>query len=427
MKLLKFLGQIAAVSLLLGLVASCSEQDVPEVVEEEEVVPTYTLPGDYTNIEVSRAEQEYIVAQNDFALKVYRALAEQRDAKRPNIVASPVGTSMLMSIMAEGANGETQSQIINGLGFGDVDIEAVNTFNSRLAYELSKASVEARCDIANAFWFDNSLILNSDFLKHCKENYDLVANQVDLYTEGTRQEINTWVAEQTNNLIEESLKSIPTEDVKSILTNTVYFRGLWSDPFSRENTASGIFYNYDGTEGTANFMYRDYLGTGVEKDKYKAIGLPFGGGNFYMGFILPDPRYKLKEVMADIDAHEIIEEILCDNVATRIYLHLPKFEIENSHTNLSTVLSDLGITDAFTPNVADFSNLTASPYYIKELQQDVRLILDEEGVEAGAFTRITGGGGNHPIMVARFNVPFAFFIFESSTGAIIYVGDVSKL
>ncbi len=416
---------ILLVAFFLVAAVACSEKDEP-VIEDEEETPVMPI-GDYKYIEISRAEQNYVDAQNDFSLKVYRELSKLRSTDQPNLVLSPLSTSMLLGILATGAEGTTRHEIIETLGFDNADIDLVNSFNARLANELTSVSTESVCDIANAAWFDNSLKVNDKFIKTCKENYNLELNQIDLHTEATRRTMNEWVALHTNNLISEPFKVLPDKEINSVLCNTIYFKGLWSFPFTKANTKSGVFYNNDGTESTVQFMHSGYLGMGSEHEDYIAVCLPFGEGNFCMGFILPDPRTDLQSVMEKFDGKQLIDELLNGKEAYAIDLALPKFEIENSHTNLSKVLFELGINEAFTPGLADFRNLTSMPYYIHGLQQDMHIVVDEDGVEAAALTREHGATGAHKPMNARFNVPFAFFIFESSTGAIIYVGDVTKL
>jgi len=60
--------------------------------------------------------------------------------------------------------------------------------------------------------------------------------------EGSRQTINTWVSEQTNNKIPELLGdgTVNTNTVL-VIVNAIYFLGTWQDQFNEEYTRPGDF------------------------------------------------------------------------------------------------------------------------------------------------------------------------------------------
>ncbi len=437
MKLSRFFiaaGKVIAACFLLAIVG-CSEHDEPTIPEEEAVDETYHVAWaenmGANPIELNETELNYVSSQTDFTSKLYNKLAARRSTESPNILVSPLTTYMLMSIMANGASGETQNQITQVLGFDSSDIEAMNAFNRRLANDLGNTHPLTTFNLANGAWFDKSFSVNDDFLSKCRDNYGMTATYTNLHTDLARKEINDWAAANTNNIIKDPIKdNIPFES-QSVFASTLYFKSYWREPFNESNTKNGPFYNMDGTESIVPFMGTSFFipERGVETDQYQAFPLRMLCSDYYMGIILPKIGVDLKSVMDNINLKELIVNMRSKKGVnpTWLILRLPRFEIMNSHNNLPEVLADLGIKDAFTKGKADFSNLTKEEFYIQQMKQDVKISVDENGVEAGAFDIVEGGGGGHPIMLARCNVPFAFFVYELTSESVIFIGDVTKL
>lgn len=433
---LLFRGLESILATFLLCAVSCSEQDAPTPpVADQEEEPVHIEWGenmDAKSIELNSIERSYVGTQTDFALKMYKGLTEFRSENQPNLLASPLSTSILMSIMAEGANGNTRSEIIKALGFGDADMKTVNKFNARLTEELSSTHHLVNCDLANSLWFDRSIDVKADFLKTCRDIYNLDAQEVDLHTEATRQAINDWASDKTNGLIKEPVTQIPDPETASILANSTYFRALWHDPFDKNLTKEGPFHNLDGTVSKVPFMHAEFRGRSLIYDNYCVVSLPFMTGNFSMYFILPDLDSNLKDAMDKVNLREVIERILDRNESPEnthdVVLYLPKFEITNMQHPIQEVLRTLGVKDAFDIANADFSNFTQQRYAIQNIFQDTKISIDENGVEAAAFTIDEYGSGfPENVINARLNVPFAFFISENSTGSVIFIGDVTHL
>ena len=108
---------------------------------------------------------------------------------------------------------------------------------------------------------------------------------------------------------------------------------------------------------------------------------------------------------------------------------MPKFDV-SSRLDLSTGLKALGVTDVFDMEQADFSPMTTEPYvHLSEAIHAARVKVDEEGVEAVAFTIMPAPGAAPPpeeevdFVLDR---PFLFAI-TSATGQLLFVGVVNQV
>lgn len=110
----------------------------------------------------------------------------------------------------------------------------------------------------------------------------------------------------------------------------------------------------------------------------------------------------------------------------KIHYSVPKFDI-SSQIRLSEGLKNLGITDVFDMKKSDFSPLTDSPVFVSEANHAARVVIDEDGCTAAAFTEILNAGAALPpedemdFIVDR---PFIFAV-TSDTSQPLFIGTVN--
>jgi serpin B len=109
---------------------------------------------------------------------------------------------------------------------------------------------------------------------------------------------------------------------------------------------------------------------------------------------------------------------------TEVQLSLPKFEYEYKRT-LNDDLVALGMGVAFDPYNADFSNITDQGIFISRVIHQTYIKTDEEGTEAAAATVVEFEFTSIPsTTVVNVNRPFLYFIRETTTGTIVFMGQV---
>ena len=109
-----------------------------------------------------------------------------------------------------------------------------------------------------------------------------------------------------------------------MLTNTIYFNASWGIPFDPDETDDGVSYLEDGTTVTTPMMIPE-VGNGengesyaaLEDSGYKAVALPYYGGDFSMVIILPDAGMfdafeqnldssTVDEIVDNLEMHEVV-------------------------------------------------------------------------------------------------------------------------
>lgn len=378
---------------------------------------------------------QFVRDNNAFVLDLYHAVKDKGD----NLFYSPYSISCALAMAYAGARGNTEAQMANTLHFGFPQQELHNLFNaldldlnSRGGDSTDTEEKRLTLNLVNAVWGQKEYPFLDSFLDVLAANYDAGIRLVDFIAdpESARLLINAWVAEQTANRIEELLEQ-GTIDASTllVLTNAIYFKAAWAIPFDEELTRDGDFFLTDGTSVSVPMMTpSEGYGesneemTGTEGPGYKAVELPYYGGEFAMLIVVPD-RGNFEAFEQSLDSL-LIEGIVNNLESREIVLTMPKFGYESSYT-LGEVLYGMGMTDAFTPGMADFSGIDNGygGLYISHVIHKAFISVDEAGTEAAAATAVLFCfSAQLPPLELHINRPFIYFIRDTKTGAILFVG-----
>jgi serpin B len=159
-------------------------------------------------------------------------------------------------------------------------------------------------------------------------------------------------------------------------------------------------------------------------DGYQAVELPYAGDTAAMDIILPDEG-SFETIESSLNS-ELLDQTLNGLGPTSVMLSLPKFTYE-SQFNLSEALKSMGMVDAFDPDQADFSGMTAQKdLFISDVVHKAFVAVDEEGTEAAAATAVIVGVTSAPMFDVTLTIdrPFIFVIRDKPSGQILFIGRV---
>lgn len=227
-----------------------------------------------------------------------------------------------------------------------------------------------------------------------------------------------WVSANTNGTLSPAIEIYP-EQILSIL-NTVYFYDQWIDRFNRSKTAEDTFYLSNGKEIKVDFMNKTNPTTGFSRgESFTRSGLTLKNAG-RMVFILPDEGVSPYDLLA---SPERMKETFegGESFYGEVVWKIPKFSF-GSKLALTDVLKSLGVSSAFLPD-ADFSGITDHMAFITDVLQQTHIAIDEDGVEASAFTQIAYAGAALPEGRAEMilNRPFIYYI-TAPDGSLLFVG-----
>lgn len=379
-----------------------------------------------------------VAANTTFALDLYRELRASADG---NLLFSPYSISLALAMTYAGARGETAMQMADTLALDPQDAAIHETLGALTADLVARGNAGGDDDdggerglrIANALWGEQSFPFDPAFTGLLETHYDAGLELTDFVDapDDAREEINDWVAEQTEDRIKDI---VPPGAISAltrlVLANAIYFYGVWRSTFDEVNTEDDAFHLIDGTTVDVPFMRQtaSFPYAGVEGAQL--VELPYEAAGFRMTIILPDEGEF--EAFEDGLAQDSLQGMLDSLESTRLRLRLPRFEFDFA-ASLGDTLRSLGMTDAFDPDRADFSGMIEGDpdeeLVISEVLHKAFISVDEEGTEAAAATVVimeTTSAAPEPqepieLWIDR---PFLFAIRDAETGTILFLGRV---
>ena len=394
------------------------------------------VPGDVIRSDASRAtpvaerpDLEAVVASDAaFGLDLFEVIADEG-----NVMISPYSIATALSMLYPGARGDTATEIADvlHLSVSDGSLHQVrNEIDARLAEApppMGEEDTRAPFTIrpANSAWGQGGYPFLEEYLGVLAAHYGAGLRVVDYVgdPEGSRQIINDWVEDATENRIENLIpEGAITVDTRLSLVNAIWFKANWFEPFDPDRTEPGTFTTLDGTEIDTPLMRADLRTGYASTDLFEAVRLPYAG-DAAMVVLLPNEGSPagLAARLTPEDLDIAWQEHIVD-------LTLPSFEFE-AEISLKAALQALGMRKAFErpdSDGADFTGITElRQLYVTDAFHKTFIALDEEGTEAAAATAIIVGLESAP-QPATFTAdrPFLFWIEHTSTGEMLFLGQL---
>lgn len=375
--------------------------------------------------------------------------------KTPNECSSALGISLAFSLIYPGCTNDAIAEIKETLYYPDgtnmqlvweetiermIDAASGECIGGVSSWNGGCYSEAPVLKIANSVWFDNRDTLDA--------NYESVVGDFALQTNFTSPtsplEVNGWVSNSTNGLIEEIVdptKPLFPSDVL-IALNSIYLKARWAEQFSEHATNLDTFYgsaarDSDNKVSEAHFMhtveYFEYSHDALAG--YQVIDLKFEESSMSMVFVLPmvDMDDDDEKMVSSLD---VIAALNGDEMeSTRVALSLPKFKFESEYKDgLKEVLQELGIKSPFMEGSEALCGIFDNEEYcdsliISKVIQKTLIDVNEKGVEAAAVTAIgvslTSAGPPPPVPTLMvLDHPFQFFIYDKTEGLMLFEGRV---
>jgi serpin B len=369
-------------------------------------------------IEVSEKGREILSASNDFGVEMFRQVSLVEPG---NLMLSPLSASSALSMLLNGCDGETFSQISIMLGYKDLTSDEINELYQSLVAQLLDADPQVNLAMANAIWYRQGFQVKTEFLNTMQSSYDATTEALDFDSPQALTTINNWASDNTNGKITKVMDEISADEVM-FLMNALYFKGDWTYKFDKSKTSLQPF-TPEGQDPVmvemmqANLSFRQFAGQG-----YRALELSYGRQNFAMVIVLPDAGLDDFITGFDGDKWHEITAALDDAIPFSTELYMPKFKF-SYEKQLNDQLKAMGMLDAFEPDMADLSGIADADLYVSFVKQNTFVDVNEEGTEAAAVTTIGVYNTSipEPLIV---NKPFVFAIRERMTNSLLFIGKV---
>lgn len=385
--------------------------------------------GEYAIVETSYPTRTQKTEERVDTEELVRFSSETAEVILPageNAVYAPVSLYLSLGMLTELTEGRTKEQVTELLGVSDS--ETLRQWTQSLWRQLYCDEKDSALWLGTAAFLNEAMTFHKEPLEVLAEDYYASSYGLPMGTSGADKAIAAWLDRQTNDLLTDDTGAIRTEKRDLLrLYNTIYYKAAWQAEFFGGATAEDIFTAADGMEQRADFMHISIEGEDVARGEgYRRASLYLKDGG-RMTFYLPDEGVTVEELL---QRKNILNELLAvDEWVVRVNWSVPKFDLHDS-LKLNDALQALGVTDAFDKNKADFAPLTEQPAYVESVNQAARVKIDEEGVEAAAYTEVDTNAAAAPPQEMpeeemNLNRPFLFVIWKD--GAPLFVGAVQTM
>ena len=433
----RYLFLLAAVGLNCAMLSCSSSED--ESVDLGEAKKVVNMLLEVQPIQLTEVQRVFANDNNQFTLNFLKTLNEV-DKTGKSFIYSPLSITYVLGMVNDAAEGETEKELEQTLGFHEGGIKAVNDYCKKLIDGLPKVDDKVTLNIANAIFVNKDYTLKPQFQQDTQTYYDAKAESLDFSSPQTLDHINGWCNEKTNGMIPSILDEV-NPDMMSYLLNAIYFKADWASKFDQKNTKEETFTTESG-KTKLPLMHQNVLINYLKNDTYSAVEMPYGNDFWKMTVMLPEEGKTTDDIINRLANYGFLEGRYCDGgpgyynySPFEVDLKLPRFETASDTDKLDIekglvgLMKKMGINLAFDSNFAEIPNMCEAPVYIAMMRQKAKIKVNEEGSEAAAVT-VAGMMGNSvssdPVEYRKAsfhaNRPFVFVISEASSGVILFVG-----
>lgn len=425
--------RVVALGLLLCMVLSLSacngnlqlkgmKQSGTKQLEADDSVRYSFADTVYTN--EGYQTEKVVTALSEFSLRLFEKNLWEVGYGSDNVLISPASVITALGMTSFGAKGDTLSQMEYLFG---VSRGYLNYHNAMLLNENSE-----ELKLANSIWFTNDgrITVKDEFLHFNKENYGADIYET-AFNEATLLSINDWVEKRTNGMIKNVLDEIPADAVMYLI-NALTFEAEWAEKYdSTQIWQDATFTTSLGNEQKVDMM-QSQEGWYLSDEKATGFLKYYKGQKYAFVALLPEEGLSVDDYVRGLSGYEL-QQILANKKQAVVMVDLPQFAYEYD-VEMSQMLQEMGMTDAFDGAKADFTNMATSTdgnVFMSRVIHKTFIEVSPVGTKAGAATVVEMECESVP-MIDKFQTvsldrPFLYMIIDCENNQPIFMGAVNSI
>lgn len=353
-------------------------------------------------------------SRTGFALSFFKEVNKHTNSGE-NVFVSPYSAGAALSMLTEGAQGQTKVELDNALNGCLFSNEKLDGGDSVVVKS------------ANSVWLDSDFSVRNHYVNLLQKDYDALVETLRFSDPATVEAINNWCAENTAGKIDEIVDKLTPGDVMVIL-NALYFNAPWEEKFDPAYTSKADFRGVSKTS-KVDMMSRKGRYNYVEFQGCQMIELPYLGSSCSMFVVLPPEGMKIDGFLPYVNENTY-KQAMGMMAPAEVKFKMPKVKME-TELLLNDVLMGMGVRTAFT-GAADFRGISESgPLAVSQVKQKCYVDISESGTEAAAVTsvmvRLTSVRPEIDLKVMTVDRPYVFFIADKESDNILFAGKIVNL
>jgi serpin B len=315
-------------------------------------------------------------------------LAREAQSTSGNVVISPLSISDVLSMIMNGAQGRTATEMRATLGLDDLSLPAADQAWADLIAS-AQAGRRPAVQIADSLWLRSGVAFAPDFLAAGRDYFAAATLPLPTDSQKAADAVNGWVDERTAGLIKQVVQ--PSDfSAATILAvvNTVHVKAAWKAPFNAGETASRPFTLADGSVVRVPTMSGPLTGPVTQTTAYDAVAIATKGP--VTAWVIVPHAGQTPESLVGLFARRGLDSLYSAARTRSVMLELPRLHTTFSAPDLKSELRAMGMVSAFSPRTAELQGIVApgtqGRVYIERVVHKAVLDVNEGGVEAAAAT-----------------------------------------
>lgn len=350
-------------------------------------------------------------SKTGFALSFFKEVNKMSNPS-DNVVTSPYSAGAALSMLEEGAQGQTKAELdnaLNGCLFSNQKLQGGDSVTVKSA---------------NSLWLDSDFSVRNHYVSLLQKDYDALVETLRFSDPATVRAINNWCAENTEGKIDEIIDRLTPGDVM-VLLNALYFNAPWQDRFDPAMTSKADFLAVSGLR-KVDMLYRRGHYNYAEYQGCQMIELPYMGSTYSMYVVLPPQGMNIDALVPYLNEN-IYDQAMNMLAPVEVKFRMPKLKMETEML-LNDVLMGMGVKTAFT-GAADFKGISEmGPLVLSQVKQKCYIDVSESGTEAAAVTsiqvRLTSVRPENDVKTMTVDRPYLFFIADRESDNILFAGKI---
>ncbi len=344
-----------------------------------------------------------------------------------NLVFSPLSIGHAL-LMARGAADDATASAIDEAFALPADVAAHDAWNALDAQLATSNGTAIAVDetttpivtVSDRLWPSTTAAPSQEWIDLLASHHGADVETIDVTDpDGARNRINSWVSDQTNELIPELLPSgFIHGNTVLVLTDTVYFKAQWRTIFGKYGPIDGTFTRLDGTTVDVTYLVDlEQPGPRGVGDGYVGAEVPYLGDDYAMLIIVPDEG-RFEEIRGRLSS-DLLTEIDGTFTTGPYELRMPEWETTTAIDFLGW-LTERGIAPGAYPGIGPGVFLDGAVH-------GADIAVDQIGTEAAAATALgfAESGPPEPELLVAADRPFFYLIRHVDTGAVLFAGQVT--
>jgi len=355
-----------------------------------------------------------------FALRLARGA--RLGAGRGNACLSPYGVQIPLLMLLNGSQSTTFETLSSVLVSKDPTTEKHNAAQSKLL-DVFSSQPRAKVKVANALWAVQPLRFKKLFQDDMAKTFDAEVRKLGSAGDGALKQVNDWVDQRTEGRIKRLFDRL-SPDVALVLVDVLVLDARWSTPFAPASDRA--FRTPDGEKPVASLWDGARVFRAAGEAGYSAATLGYEGSTLEATFVLPDrsgPGVGTDEFWKGLEGGRLQRLVKGKDVEGTF--QIPKFSFR-TNVDVRRSLTSIGAGGLFKGG-NDFSLLMHDSVFdrVDQFVQRTVVAFDEEGTRAAAATGMDGAKSAPGEATFVADRPFAFFVRETTSGCILFVGVVN--